>query len=272
MFGIFRTKAVTIPVAMLLLGLFIGSSHNKAQEKGKTIAAVGATQAVILPFDMVFHYSLKLFDGLLHSMRSHSAVTAENAALREQVRALSEENARLREAWEDNTNLRKELGLRSTLDYRTVAAEAISREQSQWFDTLTINRGRKAGLSKGDAIINHLGLVGQIVEANAWTSKAVALTDPDSAIGAVVQRSRVQGIVKGQGSEYLVLSYLAKDSDVKESDIVVSSGIAGVVPRGLRIGRVVKVVRDQVAGTTDAIIRPSVRADQVEHVLAVKAK
>lgn len=270
MFRVLRTKAVTVPVALLLLGLLIGSFNNKAQHKGRSSLATGATQAIILPFDLIFHYSFKYFNSLLLSMRTHKALLSENAVLRERVRVLSEENARLREAWEDNISLRKHLSLRSTLSYRTIAAEVVSREQSQWFDTFTVNRGRNAGLNKGDAIINHMGLVGQVIEADAWSAKVVALTDPDSAVGAVVQRSRVQGIVKGQGSEYLVLSYLAKDSDVKESDIVVTSGIAGVVPRGLRVGRVVNVIRDQVAGTTEAIVRPSVRADQVGHVLVVK--
>ncbi len=72
--------------------------------------------------------------------------------------------------------------------------------------------------------------------------------------------------MQGQGTDYLVLTYLPKDADVIKNDIIVSSGMGGVIPKGIPIGRVVSVIRDSVAGTTSALIRPSVKFDQIEYV------
>jgi len=119
--------------------------------------------------------------------------------------------------------------------------------------------------------VHFRGLVGQVVETSAYTSQVLALTDPSSAIGAMVRRSRSSGIVKGQGADILLFSYLPKDADIKPSDVVVSSGMGGVVPKGHVIGRVTKVTRDPVAGATSALVKPSVRFNQVEHVFVIKA-
>jgi rod shape-determining protein MreC len=197
-------------------------------------------------------------------------ILKENKQLRERIKRLEIENAALREATEENKSLKETLGLKQSATMEMVAAEVVSRNESNWFDTATVNIGSRSGISQGSAAINHLGLIGQISETSSFSSQIVALTDSNSAIGAMVQRSRSTGMLYGQGTDYLVLAYLPKDADVKLKDIVVSSGMGGVVPKGLVIGRVVKVVQNSTAGTTSALIKPSVRFDEIEQVYIVK--
>jgi rod shape-determining protein MreC len=197
-------------------------------------------------------------------------ILKENKLLRDEVKRLSQENATLKEASRENIELRQALGLRRSMPLQMLPAEVISRKASVWFDTAMIDKGSRSGVVKSAAVVNFRGLIGQIVESDLFTSQMVALTDPSSAVGAIVQRSRSSGIIQGQGADYLVLAYLPKDADIKEKDVIVSSGMGRVIPKGFPIGRVIRVKRNSLAGTTSALVRPSVRLDQVEQVFVVK--
>ena len=272
MFGILREKAIVATLALIVLGVLIGQVHNRAVDTGSPFFVQNVTRSVVAPVDDVFGHVLSVARGTVYFFRPRNSILRENKRLREQNRRLTMEIAKLREATEENVRLREALGLRKSLPYEMIAAEIVSRKPSNWFDTATINRGRTSGIARGAAIVNYQGLVGQVLEANSLTSQMVALTDSTSAVGAMVQRSRVAGMLQGQGADYLVLRYLAKDADVKASDVVISSGMGGVIPKGLVIGRVVKVIRNSVAGTTSALVRPSVRFGQLEQVFVIRMR
>ena len=266
-----RNKAVVSLVTLLILGTLLGALHNRALQSGSPFAICDMVSTVLMPFSAGVRYVVVAAQWTARAVRPRGAILRENARLRRQVRELAADNAKLRELAEENVVLRKQLGLRRLVQMPSVAAEVISRNESAWFDTATINRGRRAGIDKGDAVVNHLGLVGQVIEADAFTAQVAAISDSNSSIGGMVQRSRSTGIVQGQGADSVALTYLPKDADVKKSDIVVTSGMGGVVPRGFVIGRVVKVMRSATAGTTSALVKPSVRLDQLGPVLVVKS-
>ncbi len=249
----------------------MGQAHTRAARAGKTLLVQDMTSWVLAPVNVGINFALTSGARAVRYFRPRGAILRENAELRRQVRDLNRENASLREAARQNVALRRALGLRGSMAFKSIAAEVIAREESTWFDTATINRGRSSGVAKGDAAVNHLGIVGQVVAVDEFTSEVVALSDQNSAVGAMVQSSRSSGILRGQGTDYPVLTYLPKDARVKERDLVVSSGMGQVVPKGFVIGRVVKVVRNPIAGTTSAVVRPSVHFDEVEQVFVVKS-
>jgi rod shape-determining protein MreC len=168
--------------------------------------------------------------------------------------------------------LERELGYKQTINLKMIPTQIISHNLSSWFDTATIDEGKNLGIEKGCAVVNHLGLIGQVVSIGNKTSQIVSLNDPNSAVGGMVQRSRAKGIIQGQWTEYLVFAYLKKDADVNKDDIVVSSGDGQVIPKGIVIGRVEKVIRDNITGTTNAFVKPSVRFDEIEYVFVVISK
>lgn len=270
MFNYLRNKTIINLLVLIVLGTMIGVAHTNELTSGKSLYLQDALRSTLAPADIAAHAVLSMGRTAVLSFRPRSVILKENRQLLERVRCLESENATLREAAEENKSLRDTLGLKQSSPVAMVSAEVVSRNESNWFDTATINVGSRAGISQGAAAINHLGLVGQISETNSFSSQIVALTDSNSAIGAMVQRSRSTGMLYGQGTDYLVLAYLPKDADVKLKDIVVSSGMGGVVPKGLVIGRVVKVVQNSTAGTTSALIKPSVRFDEIEQVFVIK--
>ncbi|MHB9037041.1 MAG: rod shape-determining protein MreC [Armatimonadota bacterium] len=270
MFNYLRNKTILNLVVLLVLGLVIGMVHGQELATGRSLYVQDAVRSTLAPVDIAAHTVLSLGRVAVLSFRPRSVILKENKQLRDRVKQLTSENASLREAAQENVAFREALALRELSKMSMVSAEVVSRNESNWFDTATISSGTQAGVKRGSAVINHLGLIGQISEANPFTSQVVALTDSNSAVSAMVQRSRSSGMLYGQGADYLVLAYLPKDADVKVKDVVVSAGMGGVVPKGLVVGRVVKVVRNSTAGTTSALIRPSVRFDEVEQVFVVK--
>ncbi len=264
-----RNKLAFTMAALLIAGTLIGYAHNRALDHGRPFVIREAVRLILSPVNSGCHRVLALGEWIVRVARPRSMVLRENAALRREVKRLTQENAALADAAEENLQLKQALALKRNLPLKTISAQIIGRQASSWFDTATIDRGRRHGVRKGAAVVDFRGLVGQVVDTDAFTSQIVALTDDDSRVGAMVRRSRCSGILYGQGQDYLVLTYLPKDADVKEDDIVVSSGIGRVIPKGFVIGRVVKVVRSSVAQNTTVIVRPSVRWDRVEYVSVV---
>ena len=268
--GFLRNKIVFSLVGLVILGIIVGIAHNHALDSGKSSRVQDVVRSILMPVNSSARIIFAFGDEATRIIRPRSAIIRENNNLRKEVRHLVQENATLREAASENVGLRQALGLRETMHIRMVAAEVVSRKESTWFDTATIDRGRNADVVQGSAVINHRGLIGQVIEVDPFSAQIVALTDPNSGVGAMVQRSRSSGILQGQGADYLTLTYLPKDADIKKKDIIISSGIGKVIPKGIVIGRVVRVIRNSVTGTTSALVRPSVDFDQVEQVFVVK--
>lgn len=270
MLNLLRNRTFVTLAVLIALGIGIGVAHSRSLNSETTLFWQEALRAALLPTGRVVHTIAVAGDRTAQAVRPRVSLLRENARLRREVRELALENSRLREAAEENVRLRTALGLKQTSPLKMTPAEVISRRQSTWFDTATINRGRRSGIVRGAAVITPRGLVGQVLEANAFTSHVVSITGPDSAVGAMIQRSRSTGMLIGQGVDYPVLSYLPKDADVKIGDVVISAGMSGVIPKGIVVGRVAKVARSATTGTTSALVRPSVRFDQIEQVFVVE--
>lgn len=271
MLSVLREKAILTLVVLVALSVGIGAAHDRALQHGTPFPVQDAVCMAVRPAALGFHTAFAAVDHGAHIVRPRRSILKENADLRKEVTSLRAENAALREAAQENIHLRAALGLSQSSSIKMIPSEIISRKESTWFDTATIDRGRRAGVGKGWAVVTaSMQLVGQVLETDTLSSRIVALTEANSAVAAMVQRSRSNGMLQGQGSDYLTLSYLPKDADVKVGDIVVSSGMGQVIARGFVIGRVVKVVHSRVMGSTTALVRPSVRFDQVEQVFVVK--
>lgn len=258
-------------LVLVALGVGLGAAHDRSRDDGRPFPVFEVTSLILRPSTSAFHLTAAVTGAARHSARPRRSILKENAELRKEVARLRAQNAALYEAAQENVRLRAALDLRKSTDFEMVAAEVISRNQSSWFDTAAINRGRRSGIRKGWAVITSgKWLIGQILDADEFSARMVALTDSNSAVGAMVQRSRCNGMLQGQGGDYLTLSYLPKDADVKIGDTIISSGMGQVVPKGLIIGRVVKVVHNKVLGSTTALVRPSIRFDQIEQVFVAK--
>lgn len=197
-------------------------------------------------------------------------VRAENEELRRKLGELQVQFQQERARVERARQLENLLGFKQQLRVETIAAGVIGASASLDFRGITIDRGTSQAVTANMAVIGPAGLVGRVVTPTAHASKVQLLIDRNAAAGALVERSRAQGIVVGSGVDVLRMDFVPATADVKAGDTVVTSGVDGIYPKGFVIGTVQQVENGN--GIYKAIrVRPSVEFNRLEEVLVVKA-
>lgn len=191
---------------------------------------------------------------------------ADLARLRAEVTALRLRQLRHDELEAENDRLRALLALRERLPARTVGAEVVAREWNGFTRGLTIDRGRAEGVERLAPVIVTRGVVGRIAGLRRGSAVVQLLTDPASSIGAVVNRTRAQGLVEGVAGGRLRLKLAANEEGVRAGDLVFTSGIGELFPKGLPLGRVLWVYPPSGLFRT-AELEPAVDLATVEEVL-----
>jgi len=150
-----------------------------------------------------------------------------------------------------------------------VAVSVVAEEVTPWFRTVVVNRGSQDGIREGLPVVALNGVVGRVIKIGATSAKVLLLTDHASAIAATIQRSRARGVVKGGGGNLCSLEFASRQDDIKLGDIVITSGIGGVYPKGIPIGEVTMVKKGEYGIFQTVTIRPSVNLSRLEELLVL---
>jgi len=161
------------------------------------------------------------------------------------------------------------LAMREAWRAEFVAARVVGKDATNWFKTILIDRGSRAGMRRNLPVVAPDGLVGRIVDVTPSTAKVQLITDPVSAAGALMQRTRVTGIVTGNLGAGLRVRYLPLLADVVVGDEVVTSGMGGIFPKGIPVGRVTAVERASGALFQEAVLQPKVDLGRLEEVVVL---
>jgi rod shape-determining protein MreC len=194
---------------------------------------------------------------------------SENEALRAQVAALREENLQFREALVTSGHLQRIAEMRDEFETPMLAMEVVGQDVSPWFRSVLLDRGRADGVRAGMPVVTHSGVVGVVTATSENAGRSMLLVDRQSAIDGIVQRSRARGIVRGRGGDRLEFEFVVGGADVAVGDVVISSGLDGVYPKGLRVGEVVEIVTSPYGLTQKAILVPAVDFGRLEQVFVV---
>jgi rod shape-determining protein MreC len=193
----------------------------------------------------------------------------ENRMLKQKVAQLQEQNHRMKEMKLANERLRELLQFREKNSSSMIGAEVIGQDPSSWFKSVTIDKGERDGVKKGMAVISSAGVIGQILKTASHYAIVLLLTDYNSAIDSIVQRTRAKAIVEGKGENRCQLKYLLRADEVVVGDVVVTSGLGGNFPKGLMIGEVKKVDKKGYGVFQYAELVPSVDLTQLEEVFVI---
>ncbi|HFQ81097.1 MAG TPA: rod shape-determining protein MreC [Desulfobacterales bacterium] len=223
---------------------------------------------VMGPVQGTFAKSMSLVSGIWRHYISLTKVAVDNERLRREINKYRQKNAEFREAAALNGQLQKLLDLDKRLKLPTVTARIIGRDPSLWFKTLTIDKGSTSGISAGMAAVTPNGVAGQVINTSPHYAKIMAATDPNSAIDAIIQDNRLQGIIKGDGQNYR-LRYVLKNSQVTVNDTIITSGLGGVFPKGLVIGTVSNVLRARRGMFLQIKVKPSVNLHHLEYLTII---
>ena len=150
-----------------------------------------------------------------------------------------------------------------------LAARVVGRDPSPWFKTIMIDKGEKYGVVKGLPVIVSEGVVGQVVNVSEQYSRVLLIIDRNSAVDALVQDSRARGMVKGNNTEQCLFRYALRKDVILTGQVIITSGLDQVFPKGLRIGVVVDVKKEDSRLFQKIVLQTCVDFDKLEEVLVI---
>jgi rod shape-determining protein MreC len=253
---------VLVTLTILILSL---SSRRPYPAYGPGRVAI----ALVAPFQKMIVATTRFFSDIWEHYFFLITVVDDNLKLRTELQQAMVMNHRLKEAALSNERLRKLFKLQQEMEEPLVAAQVVGKDPSPWFQSVLLDKGRDDGVEEGQPVINPEGIVGIVVEATSHFAKVMLITDPNSAVDAIIQNSRARGIIKGGARGACVLNFVLRKYEVAEGDTVVSSGMDGVFPKGLPIGKVNTIVKREAGIFQDVSVIPYVDFERLEEVLVV---
>lgn len=256
-------------IAFCLVSLLLLTFYVREGDSGIVHSARSAVMAITSPVRMVGAAIASPFGAIGTAAGNLTASSETLSDLKEENEKLTAKVAELSEAQKTAERLEALVGLQSTYSLKSTAARIIGASSDAWNDTVTLDKGTTSGFAVGMPVCSSGGVIGQIIEVSATTSTVRLITDEQSGVSAMLQDSRAQGMLQGQADGTLRLSYITADADVKTGDIVITSGLGGVFPKGLPLGTVSSVERASNAVYYTIVVRAASTAENNEEVLVV---
>jgi len=197
-------------------------------------------------------------------------VKEENQVLKAQLAEIEDEITTYREALIENRRLKQLLEIKESNPWKSVVAHVVGTDIAPWRAVITIDAGKASGIAMDMPVLCQGGLLGRVIEPGMHYSKVMLLTDYHSRIAAIVQRNRARGILKGDGARGCIFDYVKKGVDIQNGDIIITSGLDGIFPKGLLLGKVKLVGPGDKSDLFQYIgVEPTANIDQAEEVLVL---
>ena len=253
---------IFILLSLILLSLSIGKGQawNPAEKIAVQITA---------PFQKFFMGTITIARDIWSSYFSLVETHQENALLRKRIDLLKLENSRYQELLLANQRLHTLLNFQQNTDEPLLPARVIGWDSSGLFKSITIDKGEHDGLTMNMPVVNAEGVVGRVVSVCPDYSQVLLITDQNSAVDGLVQRSRGRGTLRGRGSSECYFDYVIKTCEIKAGDTIVTSGMGSVFPKGLYLGTVTKIKDARSKLFKDVRVVPVVDFSKLEEVLIV---
>ena len=270
--GRYRNLIILVGVLFLqVLGLAVQVKRGAGSDEKDTrlirIWAVGA----ITPFERVLIWAENSTGNLWHNYFYLRGVRAENRALKDQIEQMRLEQVRLSEDAAQAHRLQTLLAFKEQYIAKTVAAQVIGTSGSDLSRIVYLDKGENSGLRRDMAVITADGIVGKVVEVFPSVSKVLLINDQSSGVGVILEKSRLQGVLRGTSNGEVVLERVMSDEQVPVGENVLTSGGDQIFPKGLPVGVITKV------GTGKDLflnikVKPSTDLSKLEEVLVVAEK
>jgi rod shape-determining protein MreC len=258
-------RALVLLLALLAAALLILPDSQDGPLKSSRRLVVSLASHPLRAFDSI----TQSIDGVWSGYVALRHVNDENLALRREISRLQEDTTRLRERAAAADRLRALLELKEQLPYTTMAARVIGRDPTNWYRSIILDKGTDEGVTVEMGVMTPSGAVGRVVKTQAHLAVVLLVIDRNNAVTGLVQRTRDEGIVEGTEKGTAWIKYLPLLSNVTVGDIVITSGLAGGFPRGLPIGRITRIARQEGELFLSAEIEPDTDFGRLEEVLVI---
>ncbi len=261
-------------IILIGVGVFIAVTFTVITMTSRQSLPVSGLERLAIAITSPFQFMVTRTIGSTESVwRTYFATVLaveENQKLKQKLARATEIQNRYEELELENARLKKFVNFTGSVPATYVAAQVIARDPSPWFKTIMIDKGESDGLVKGSPVLVSEGIVGQIIKVSRTFSRVLLITDRNSAVDALVQNTRVRGMVKGNNEDTCSFVYALRKDEVKPGEMIVSSGLDQVFPKGLKIGKILDVKKVHSQLFQDIIIETSVDFDKLEEVLVYK--
>lgn len=197
-------------------------------------------------------------------------VRRQAVELERQLEEYRQREVRFQEAQQALTRLEALLDLKRQVALPVIGARVIAYDPSLWSRSAIIDQGKVQGVKEGLPVLAPQGIVGRVVEVYPEYSKTMLIVDRQSAADAMIQRTRVRGILKGKGGNRCSLEFVPKNADVQVGDLVLASGLVGLYPKGLVFGKVTAANKKNPGVFQEIEVTSSADLSALEEVLVVK--
>ncbi len=265
-----KQMVLTIGVVFLIAGCIILISVS-GRHPAATSGVEGTPVSFVAPFQNAVTSSTRFIRNIWRHYFFLVSTSKENDRLKKALDRSREKIFQCSEIELSNQRLRTFLNFQKTKTDPVLAAEVIGKDPSLWFRTIIIDKGLDDGIRKGLPVVVPEGIIGQVMSASSHYSKVILMIDRNSAVDALVQRSRARGIIKGHSTDQCFFEYVLRKNDVRVGDVVIASGLDGVYPKGLRVGHVSGVIKRNAGIFQQVEVTPYVDFEKLEEVLVVLA-
>lgn len=259
-------------VLIIVIAILLSFAYHTGLERDNLTFVEIWLRDILAPLESGATTVFNKIGGITGYFTGYGALVKERDGLQEEVAALRQENDLLKDEQLENVRLKKLLVMKEGMaqQWQMIAANVIGRDLNNWYHSILIDRGSGDGLKKDMVVINYDGLVGRIIALSQNSAEVLLLPGREGAVGALVQISRTSGIIEGTGSEgYLRMVHLPHDAEVRENQIVLTSGLGGVFPAGLRIGFITEIMVEPNGLMKQAQVKPFVDFEHLEEVLVL---
>ncbi len=262
-------KARAITVAALLFGvsLFLTAYSARNPEVGKIGSAVISTLLAPLQHasSSASSYAISILDSYIYLVN----VKQTNEALQEQLDSLRADRVKYEELAFENAELKNLLEFKKEKELNGVVARVIGFDSSNWKHTVTINKGKLDGVMVGAPVVKEYGTVGHVIISGNHHARVLLIIDHESAVDVLVQRTRARGLLAGRGTDGCILEFVMKDEDARAGDVVITSGIDGIYPKGLMVGTINQVNNETRTLFQEISLTPAVDFGRLENVFVL---
>jgi rod shape-determining protein MreC len=202
----------------------------------------------------------RTYSNLLRSQQENRELHTQLVSAQFQMQQLSEQAA-------ESLRLRALLELKDQLPLQTAAAEVIASSAGESSNCIFIGKGSDAGLTSDLAVITPEGVVGKTIAVYSHSAQVLMLTDPSSGVGVMLEKTRIQGVLKGDGQNLCLIRYIMNEEPVSPGETVLTSGLDQIYPKGLRVGTVVATSAGNIYKNVE--VKPAAELSRLETVLVV---
>lgn len=257
-------------VIIILLSVTIGLSVG---DRSSITSAENIIGGFISPLQSIMYRISTGISDFFGGIVNQKDIEKDYARVKKIESALTLENQKLKELEKENIRLKELLGFSETNpEIKVIGAKVIGKNLGNWFNILIIDKGNQQGVTKDMTVVSDKGLVGRVIEAGSNWSKVMSLIDSRSSVSGIIERTRDNGIVRGTSTletqtGFCKMIYLPLETDLIPGDKVFTSGLGGIFPKGILIGEVKEVSRQENELQKYATIIPGVDFQHLEEVL-----